>query len=190
MALFSSHLSRRKFLTRSTLLSGLAGGVAGRLPAFVEVGKGSANPLALDDGSSGAVGADTGTDTRMKVWAINDSVRVDPIRNHPLKIIQAFFETGFRPGYKQSNLIWDGSSHRITLKVARNETVAFQIVIERTGEKLTNVKLTPAALAGPNGAGISLDNLELFREWYVPVRTPSRESYTLGPGWYPDGLLP
>ena len=48
--------------------------------------------------------------------------------------------------------------------------MAFQIVIERTGEKLTNVQVTPAALAGPNGAGISLDNLELFREWYVPVQ--------------------
>jgi len=30
----------------------------------------------------------------------------------------------------------------------------------------------------------------LFREWYVHVKTPSKASYTLGEGWYPDGLLP
>jgi hypothetical protein len=188
MALFSWHLSRRKFLARSTLLSGLVGGVIGPLPALAGPGKGSRSTLALDDGSSGAAGGKTRT--AMKVWAINDSVRVDPIRNQPFEDNPGLFPDGIRPGYKRSNLIWDASSHRITLKAARNETVAFQIVIERTGEKLTNVQVTLVALEGPNGAGISLDNLELFREWYVSVKNPSGESYTLGPGWYPDGLLP
>ena len=76
------------------------------------------------------------------------------------------------------------------MKAARNETVAFQIVIERTDEKLSNMMVTPAELTGPNGAKISLENVDLFREWYVHVRNPAKESYTLGPGWYADGLLP
>jgi hypothetical protein len=126
----------------------------------------------------------------LAVWAINDSVRVDPVRNQPFEDNQTLFPDGIHRGYKQSNLIWDGAARRITLKAARNETVAFQIVIERTGETLSNVKVTPAELAGPNGAKISLENVDLFREWYVHVKNPTKESYTLGTGWYADGLLP
>jgi hypothetical protein len=126
----------------------------------------------------------------LAVWAINDSVRVDPVRNQPFEDNQRLFPDGIRPGYKQSNLIWDGAARRITLKAARNETVAFQIVIERAGEMLSNVKVMPAELAGPNGTKISLENVDLFREWYVHVKNPTKESYTLGTGWYADGLLP
>jgi hypothetical protein len=83
---------------------------------------------------------------------------------------QSLFPDGIRRGYKQSNLIWDGAARRITLKAPRNETVAFQIVIERTGETLSNVRVAPAELTGPNGAKISLGNADLFREWYVHVK--------------------
>ena len=126
----------------------------------------------------------------LEVWAINDSVRIDPIRNQPFEDNPRLFPDGIRPGYKQSNLIWDGTARRIKLRAARNETVAFQIVIERTGEKLSDVVVKPAELQGPNGAKILLKNVDLFREWYVHVKNPTKESYTLGPGWYADGLLP
>jgi hypothetical protein len=126
----------------------------------------------------------------IEVWAVNDSVRVDPVRSQPFEENRDLFADGIRQGYKQSNVIWDGRSQRITLKAARNETVACQIVIERTGEKLSNVVVAPAELTGPKGAKISLQNMELFREWYVHVRNPAKESYTLGAGWYADGLLP
>ncbi|PYV39338.1 MAG: hypothetical protein DMG06_23385 [Acidobacteria bacterium] len=126
----------------------------------------------------------------IEVWAVSDSVRIDPIRNQPFEDSQNLFPDGIRGAYKRSNLIWDGTARRITLKAARNETVAFQIVIERTGEKLWNVMVTPAELTGRNGARIPLENVDLFREWYVHVRNPAKESYTLGPGWYADGLLP
>jgi hypothetical protein len=66
---------------------------------------------------------------------------------------------------KESNLIWDGSARRVSLKAARDETVAFQIVIERTGEKLSNVMVAPWELTGPKGAKVSLDSVDLFREW-------------------------
>ena len=126
----------------------------------------------------------------LEVWAINDSVRIDPIRNQPFEDNPRLFPDGIRPGYKQSNLIWDGTARRIKLRAARNETVAFQIVIERTGEKLSDVVVKPAELQGPNGAKILLKDVDLFREWYVHVKNPTKESYTLGPGWYADGLLP
>jgi hypothetical protein len=126
----------------------------------------------------------------MEVWAIGDAVRIDPVHNQAFEDNPNLFPDGLHPGYKQANLIWDGTTRRIMLKAARNETVAFQLVIERTGEKLTNVIVAPLELRGPNGARISLENVDLFREWYVHVSNPSKENYTLGPGWYPDGLLP
>jgi hypothetical protein len=129
-------------------------------------------------------------DTSFNVWAVNDSVRVDPVRNQPFEDDQQLFPDGIRQGYKQSNLIWDKASNRINLKAARNETVAFQIVIERNSDKLSNVSVVPPQLQGPHGATIPLDNVDLFREWYVHVTNPAKDSYTLGAGWYPDGLLP
>jgi hypothetical protein len=126
----------------------------------------------------------SGANANIEVWAVSDSVRVDPVGNKPFEDNHSLFPDGIRPGYKNSNVIWDGTARRITLKAARNETVAFQIVIERTREKLSNVRVVPAGLIGPNGAKIALENLDLFREWYVHVRNPAKESYTLGPGWY------
>jgi Glycoside hydrolase 123 N-terminal domain len=189
MALFSWQLSRRKFLAGGTLLSGLTGAIAGRIRAFARVGENSALPRNPDDPSS-SVRTNAATGAGIKVWAINDTVRVDPIRNRPFEENPSLFPDGIRPGYKQSNLVWDGPAQRITLKAARNETVAFQIVIERTGAKLTSVNVALADLAGPSGARIPLENFDMFREWYVHVKNPSKQSYTLGAGWYPDGLLP
>jgi len=85
----------------------------------------------------------------INVWAVNDSVRVDPIRNEAFEDNQHLSPDGIRRGYKQSNLIWDGTSRRITFKAARNQTVVFQIVIERTGEKLTSVMVALAGAYGP-----------------------------------------
>src|SRR3954451_12703175 len=90
----------------------------------------------------------------MKVWAIGDTVRVDPIRSQPVEESPELFPDGIRAGYKEANLVWDGNSQRISLKAARNETVAFQILIERTGEKLTDVRLALGGLTGPSGAKI------------------------------------
>ena len=132
----------------------------------------------------------SGADAGLEVWATGDSVRVDPVRNRPFEENAKLFPDGIRADYKQSSLTWDGKAQRIMLMAARNETVAFQIVIERKGEKLSNIKVTPSELTGPNGAKIPLDNLDLFREWYVHVKNPTKGSYTLGPGWYADGLLP
>ena len=132
----------------------------------------------------------SGANSGMRVWAVNDSARIDPVRNELFEDNRHLFPDGIRRGYKESNLIWDGTARRIMLNAARNETVAFQMVIERTGEQLSNVRVAPAELTGSHGAKISLENMDLFREWYVHVRNPTKESYTLGPGWYADGLLP
>ena len=140
--------------------------------------------------SLAAVSLTWGARAGLEVWAIGDSVRIDPVRNQAFEDNQKLFPDGIRGEYKTSNLIWDGHSRRISLHAARNEIVAFQIVIERTGEKLSNVRVTVGEFAGPNGARIPAANVDLFREWYVNVKTPSRGIDSLGAGWYPDGLLP
>jgi len=124
------------------------------------------------------------------VWAIGDSVRIDPIRSQAFEDNQKLFPDGMHAGYKESNLIWDARARRISLRAARNETVALQIIIERTGERLSHVKVDVGDLRGPNGARIPAANVDLFREWYVHVKNQSKGSYSLGEGWYPDGLLP
>jgi Glycoside hydrolase 123 N-terminal domain len=126
----------------------------------------------------------------MQVWAIGDTVRIDPIRSRAFEENPKLFPDGVGGDYKNSNLVWDGASRRIAVHAARNETVAFQIVIERTAAKLSNVKVELGELTGPNGSHIPAANVDLFREWYVQVETPSERNVSLGPGWYPDALLP
>ena len=128
---------------------------------------------------------------QMRVWKYGPSTTgaYPPVRNQPFEDNRVFSQTEIRR-VTSIKSVWDGTARRITLKAARNETVAFQIVIDRTGETLSNVMVAPAELAGPNGAKISLENIDLFREWYVYVKNPTKESYTLGPGWYADGFAP
>ena len=131
-----------------------------------------------------------GAPPALDVWAAGDSVRIDPIRAQPFEYNPALFPDGVAAAFKTSSLVWDGAARRVSLKAARNETVAFQIVIERTAKQLSNVRVALGELTGPGGAKIPGANIDLFREWHVHVKKPSKQSYTLGTGWYPDGLLP
>jgi hypothetical protein len=127
----------------------------------------------------------------MKVWAIGDTVRIDPIEGKAFEDNPLMFPNCQTGDYRESNLIWDAKSKRITLRAARNEIIAFQIVVERTGaEKLSKVRVEIGEPAGPGGKKISLANIDLFKEWYVHVTQQSRQKYSLGTGYYPDGLLP
>lgn len=84
----------------------------------------------------------------------------------------------------------------ITLYTAKNEYEPFQIVVKApVGNGLTNVNISVSNLVGPNGAIISSDNLTLYREHYLYVTQGSKHNSSetnrpLGPGWYPDALIP
>lgn len=84
----------------------------------------------------------------------------------------------------------------ITLYTAKNEYEPFQIVVKApTSNDLTDVNVTISDLTGPNGAVIGSENIRLYREHYLYVTHGSKtyESQTnspLGPGWYPDALIP
>ncbi len=84
----------------------------------------------------------------------------------------------------------------ITLYTAKNEYEPFQIIVKAPAtNNLTNVNVTVSDLIGPNGASISSENITLYREHYLYVTKGSKSSNSetnipLGPGWYPDALIP
>jgi hypothetical protein len=87
--------------------------------------------------------------------------------------------------------VWDAASRTVSLKAARNEFVAFQVIVE-SDEPRDGIDMQCGALNGPGGARITGRNVALFKEWYVQVRRPSTgyEKTSLGPDWYPDALMP
>lgn len=85
---------------------------------------------------------------------------------------------------------------KITLYTARNEFEPFQIIVKAPAiNDLTNVNITISDLEDENGNRIDADNIALFREHYLYVTQGSKSSNAttnipLGPGWYPDALIP
>ena len=91
-------------------------------------------------------------------------------------------------GYRDHNAAWDGKG--VTVAGARNEWIAFQIIIEGGDSGLKDVTVTPSDLKS-SGATIAAANYALFGEWYTEVKRPSQSpAYSMGPGMYPDGLVP
>ena len=127
----------------------------------------------------------------MKVWAIGDYYRINPLTSKAFEDNPLLFPECLTGDYKQSNLVWDGANNKISLKAARNEIVAFQIIVERVGDaKLSDVQVKLGDLTGPSGKRIPAENVDLYKEWYFNISKQSNQSYSLGKGWYPDGLIP
>ena len=83
----------------------------------------------------------------------------------------------------------------ITLFSARREYEPFQIAVRApAASNLTDVNVVVSDLVGPNNASISADNVNLYREYYVSLPYGSAASTgtnrPMGPGLYPDGLIP
>jgi hypothetical protein len=96
---------------------------------------------------------------------------------------------------RKKSPIWDAAARAISLRAARNEFAAFQIVIENAGEEpLTGVRPQLVALAGPakfDAAG----NVRMFRQYYMRLARQMTNSWNmtgpLGPKfWYPEVLVP
>lgn len=87
-----------------------------------------------------------------------------------------------------------GRERQIELCAARGEYESFQIIASAGETGLTNVNVRRADLLGENGASIARANIWLYREHYVRARYGSPKqggpNEPLGPGWYPDALIP
>jgi hypothetical protein len=75
----------------------------------------------------------------------------------------------------------------ITIRAARNEAEAAQLVIQPKSA-LNGFVISPKALAGPSGAIIPAENIEVFKVQYVNVTQPTDKSSVAG--LWPDPLLP
>ena len=86
------------------------------------------------------------------------------------------------------------TSPQVVLYAARGEYESFQIIMRGSATGLTNVRITASALADTNKHQIPKTSIALFREHYVHVvqASPDRGGINrpLGPGWYPDALIP
>jgi len=86
-----------------------------------------------------------------------------------------------------------GSGTLAQLEAAKGEYESFQIIVRAPSSGLTNVNVSVTDLTGSAGT-IAKSNLALFREQYVYVNASSPNwggsNQPLGPGWYPDGLIP
>jgi len=125
------------------------------------------------------------------VWATGDGMRVNPESGAYLEDrpdIHKDYPTG---NYQRSNAAWDAAKGLVRLQAARNEFVAFQAVVA-VDAPLRGIAVSLDALAGPGGAKIGGRNLALHKAWYVHVTKHSAgyQDTSLGPGWYPDALLP
>ncbi len=127
----------------------------------------------------------------VSLWAVSDGVRVNPVTGRLLEDrtdIHKDYPTG---DYRRSNAVWDAATATISLKAARNEFVAFQLIIEAE-KPVPEIDVDAPVPAHSSGARLAAPNVAIFKEWYVRVRRPSTgyERTSLGPGWYPDALLP
>jgi len=132
-----------------------------------------------------------------RVWAVDDGEKVKrEDLNHHLAT-------------SSDNLVWDGE--KIALFGARNEIVAFQLILESSaagaeGIDLFITDLSRGTYSIPNSRAGSSDpydyrgvHIELFLEHYIKITDPSRGgsawSQAAKPssdymGWVPDALIP
>ncbi|MGA7236027.1 MAG: glycoside hydrolase domain-containing protein [Bryobacteraceae bacterium] len=87
-----------------------------------------------------------------------------------------------------------GNAADVNLSAARGEYESFQIVTNGATKGLGNVNVTVSDLQGPAGQTIPKTNFTLYREKYMRVTSSSPNwkgsNQPLGPGWYPDALIP
>jgi len=127
----------------------------------------------------------------VRLWAVGDGVRVSPLTGKLLENRPDIHRDYPTADPRAGNSVWDAASRTVTIKCARNEFCAFQVVVEAPrGADGIDVKLPRLQHSG--GARLEGRNVAVFKEWYVRVRRPSTgyERTSLGPEWYADALMP
>ena len=114
----------------------------------------------------------------LRHWACSEVIKVNPATG-------ARMEDGYAGSgsddYKKANVVWNAETNTIALCAARNEIVGCQLVLERLGPALTNVRVTASDLSGPGGATIPADPC---MEWFVLHYVMKDSAY------YPDAAIP
>ena len=135
--------------------------------------------------------AAAGQEGPVRVWAVSDGVRVNPVTGTLLEARPDIHKDYPAGDFRLRNLVWDAETRTVRLKAARNEFTPFQAIVEADAP-LDGVDVRVTALKHTGGAQIAAPFVAVFKAWYVQVRRPSTgyERSSLGPAWYPDALLP
>ena len=105
----------------------------------------------------------------VRLWVVSDGVRVSPVTGKLIENrsdIHADYASG---DPRAGNLVWNPGSRTVSLRAARNEFTAFQLVIEvdRLQEEFD---VQCAGLTHGQGSRIEGRNVAIFKEWYTQVR--------------------
>ena len=125
---------------------------------------------------------------KWEISALPPSVRLNPSSGKILEDRPDLYEMPSLGNLLKKNWVYDGA--HIRLNCARGEYVSFQLVIEKTGgEDLKDIIVRVPPM---KKSGNILPDPELFLEWAVRVTIHSTgyEKSSLGPGFYPDALIP
>jgi hypothetical protein len=127
----------------------------------------------------------------VNLWAVGDALRVSPVTGKLIEDrsdIHKDYPSGDQRG---KNSVWDAASKTVSLVAARNEYVAFQLIIDAPAP-VDGIDVKLDGLASPSGGRLAGGNVAIFKEWYVRV-TQASSGYpatSLGNDWYPDALMP
>jgi hypothetical protein len=123
------------------------------------------------------------------IWAMSDMEKINPVTGNALE--QDDYTMPTIDTARKGNSVWDATQKLVTIYGARNEVVAFQLIIQAEEEMLNNVVVQADSLIGNAGIIPAEKNIELFKLWYVP-------GVDLSPCWreggkrvyYPDACIP
>ena len=68
-------------------------------------------------------------DPAVRVWATGDGVRVNPVTGKYLEDRPDIHKDCPSGDYSRRNAVWDAAGSKVTLAGARNEFVAFQVIV-------------------------------------------------------------
>jgi hypothetical protein len=114
----------------------------------------------------------------LRYWACPGLSKVNPVTGN--RIADGYKGTG-DDDYKKGNIIWNAATSVVSLHACRNEVVGCQVIIERLGARLSNVKATISDLTGPASTVIPAG---FHTEWFEIHYVTHEEQF------YPDAAIP
>lgn len=123
---------------------------------------------------------------RWTLGALPSSIRIDPVTGRLLESLPAGAKTD---RLWESNWVYDGKVVR--LAAGRGQYVSFQVVIGRAGDETLRDVVVEMPPFRKDEQTLAVQP-ELFLEWCVEVTRPTSQypKWSIGPGWYPDALIP
>ena len=116
------------------------------------------------------------------VWALPEGFKLDRSGVRLFSLDRSLNLAALR----RRSSIWDSATRTVSLRGARGETLAFQLMIGGGTTGCDAVQVDYQALPGPEGASLDRSHLKLFKAYYTEVDRGSGP--TNGPLWAAAGI--